>query len=158
MALLLASVLFGVLFGLLLHKLFGHTASDSKVQAENESLRVELETLRSQVDGHFATSGVMFQNLTEEYRKLLEHMAAGARSLEVELPGQLLADFSTAPSLPEPEGETATDAGSDDPAELSVAEEIPADAADPDESEPENSATSSDDEETIASDSQKTGL
>ncbi len=105
MALLLASLLIGVLFGLLLHKLFGRTANDSKVQAENESLRLEIETLRSQVDGHFATSAVMFQNLTDEYRKLLQHMADGARSLDVELPGHLLADFSAAASLPEPSEE-----------------------------------------------------
>ncbi len=111
MALLLASLLIGVLFGLLLHKLFGRTANDSKVQAENESLRLEIETLRSQVDGHFATSAVMFQNLTDEYRKLLQHMADGARSLDVELPGHLLADFSAAASLPEPNEKPSKEPG-----------------------------------------------
>lgn len=119
MALLLASLLIGVLFGLLLHKLFGRTASDSKVQAENESLRLEIETLRSQVDGHFATSAVMFQNLTEEYRKLLQHMADGARSLDVELPGHLLADFSAAASLPEPNEEPSEEPGDEPGADKS---------------------------------------
>jgi len=123
MALLLAGVLLGVLFGVLLNKLFGGGANGNGIKAENESLKVELETLRSQVDGHFATSAVMFQNLTEEYRKLLEHMSAGARSLEVELPVQMLADFSTAPLLPHPEDESAD--------EMPVAEA--SDNAEPDE-------------------------
>ncbi len=135
MALLLASLLIGVLFGLLLHKLFGRTANDSKVQAENESLRLEIETLRSQVDGHFATSAVMFQNLTEEYRKLLQHMADGARSLDVELPGHLLADFSAAASLPEPSeepneapgDEPGADKSSEQPSGESMTEPFPAD-------------------------------
>ncbi|MDF1817628.1 MAG: DUF1043 family protein [Immundisolibacteraceae bacterium] len=131
MALLLASLLIGVLFGLLLHKLFGRTANDSKVQAENESLRLEIETLRSQVDGHFATSAVMFQNLTEEYRKLLQHMADGARSLDVELPGHLLADFSAAASLPEPSDEPGDEPGADklseQPSGESMTKPFPAD-------------------------------
>lgn len=130
MALLLASLLIGVLFGLLLHKLFGRTASDSKVQAENESLRLEIETLRSQVDGHFATSAVMFQNLTDEYRKLLQHMSDGARSLDVELPGHLLADFSAAASLPEPNEEPSDEPGADksseQPSGESMTEPFPA--------------------------------
>jgi len=141
MALLLASLLIGVLFGLLLHKLFGRTANDSKVQAENESLRLEIETLRSQVDGHFATSAVMFQNLTDEYRKLLQHMADGARSLDVELPGHLLADFSAAASLPEPSEEPGDEPGADksseQPSGESMTEPFPAD----------ESATAADDAE-----------
>jgi uncharacterized membrane-anchored protein YhcB (DUF1043 family) len=129
MALLLASLLIGVLFGLLLYKLFGRTANDSKVQAENESLRLEIETLRSQVDGHFATSAVMFQNLTEEYRKLLQHMADGARSLDVELPGHLLADFSAAASLPEPDAKPGADKSNHESTGQSMTEPFPADAS-----------------------------
>lgn len=102
MAVLIIGCLLGVLFGVLLQRLFGSSSNTDQVQAENESLQVELETLRSQVDGHFATSAMMFQNLTGEYRKLLEHMADGARALSVELPEQLLADFSTAPRLQQP--------------------------------------------------------
>ncbi|RLA05781.1 MAG: hypothetical protein DRQ54_07620 [Gammaproteobacteria bacterium] len=99
MALLIASCVLGIFFGVILQRLFGHSSNESEVQVENDSLRVELDSLRSQVDGHFATSAMMFQNLTEEYRKLLEHMASSAQSLEVELPEQMLADFSTVSTL-----------------------------------------------------------
>lgn len=99
MVFLLISFLLGVLLGVLLQRLFHNSTNETALQAENESLQVELETLRSQVDGHFATSAVMFQNLTEEYRKLLQHMAQGAQSLEVELPTEILADFSVIPPL-----------------------------------------------------------
>ncbi len=92
---LLACFLLGGLLGALACRIFGGGNPD-ELRSENESLQVELETRRSQVDGHFATSAVMFQNLTEEYRKLLEHMSAGAQALEVELPEPMLADFSAA--------------------------------------------------------------
>lgn len=99
MVFLLISFVLGVLLGVLLQRLFHSNDNETAMQEENESLQVELETLRSQVDGHFATSAMMFQNLTEEYRKLLQHMAQGARSLDVELPTEILADFSVAPPL-----------------------------------------------------------
>ncbi|MEL0084138.1 MAG: DUF1043 family protein [Gammaproteobacteria bacterium] len=118
MGILIIGCLLGVLFGVLLQRLFGSHPQNAELTEENESLRAEIETLRSQVDGHFATSAVMFKNLTEEYRKLLEHMSDGARALEVELPDQLLADFSggqSAPQLTEQSEAAESGHGSDAP-------------------------------------------
>ena len=98
MLLLLACVVFGIGFGLLLHKLFGKTGNEHSLAKENQQLKSEFDRYRGQVNDHFSTSAELFEKVSDDYRRLLGHMAEGTSNLNVELPERLLADFEVAPT------------------------------------------------------------
>ena len=47
--------------------------------SELEETRLELETHREEVSGHFARTSDLFRDLTEQYTRLYAHLAKGAR-------------------------------------------------------------------------------
>ena len=98
MLLLLTCIVFGIGFGLLLHKLFGKTGNEQTLTKENQQLKDEFDRYRSQVNDHFSTSAELFEKVSDDYRRLLGHMADGTSNLNVELPERLLADFEVAPT------------------------------------------------------------
>ena len=107
MLLLLACVVFGIGFGLLLHKLFGKTGNEHTLAKENQQLKSEFDHYRGQVNNHFSTSAELFEKVSDDYRRLLGHMADGTSNLNVELSDRLLADFEVAPTpLKAPDEET----------------------------------------------------
>ena len=98
MLLLLACVVLGIGFGLLLHKLFGKTGNEQTLAKQNQQLKNDFERYRSQVNDHFSTSAELFERVSDDYRRLLGHMADGTDKLDIELPERLLADFAVAPT------------------------------------------------------------
>lgn len=98
MLLLLACVVLGIGFGLLLHKLFGKTGNEQTLAKQNQQLKSDFERYRSQVNDHFSTSAELFERVSDDYRRLLGHMADGTDKLDIELPERLLADFAVAPT------------------------------------------------------------
>ncbi|MBL4622152.1 MAG: YhcB family protein [Immundisolibacteraceae bacterium] len=98
MLLLLTCVVLGIGFGLLLHKLFGKTGNQHALAKENQQLKSEFERYRGQVNDHFSTSAELFERVSDDYRRLLGHMADGTNNLDIELPERLLADFKVAPT------------------------------------------------------------
>ena len=98
MLLLLTCVVLGIGFGLLLHKLFGKTGNEQQLATENKQLKEEFDRYRGQVNDHFSTSAELFEKVSDDYRRLLGHMAQGTSNLDVELPERLLADFEVAPT------------------------------------------------------------
>ncbi|MFK8016905.1 MAG: YhcB family protein [Gammaproteobacteria bacterium] len=63
------------MLGLLLARLFGGGASESKALDE---LRTEFDEYRDGVSKHFDTTSELFQDMTEKYRDVYNHMAGGA--------------------------------------------------------------------------------
>ena len=98
MLLLLACVVLGIGFGLLLHKLFGKTGNEQTLAKENQQLKNDFERYQGQVNDHFSTSAELFERVSDDYRRLLGHMAEGTNKLDIELPERLLADFAVAPT------------------------------------------------------------
>lgn len=52
-----------------------------KEKARTAEVQAELENYRREVSEHFKTTAVHFESIGAEYRRLYEHMAAGAGSL-----------------------------------------------------------------------------
>lgn len=53
----------------------------SQLQEELDRHRAQFETFRTQVDQHFVKTSELFQDMTERYRSIYEHLAQGAQSL-----------------------------------------------------------------------------
>ncbi len=79
---------------LLRHRLLGGQGLQSKLA----ELETEAENYREQVDQHFERTADLFQEVTEKYRNLHDHLAQGATGLArgakrlppIELPDQML--------------------------------------------------------------------
>ena len=99
MPVLIASLVIGILFGVLLHRLFGKNSGNPEWQQEKEAMEEELRRYREQVNNHFSTSAELFQRLNDSYRDLLKHMADGTQELEVELPARLKHDINQIAAL-----------------------------------------------------------
>ena len=128
MLLLLTCIVFGIGFGLLLHKLFGKTGNEQTLTKENQQLKDEFNRYRSQVNDHFSTSAELFEKVSDDYRRLLGHMADGTSNLNVELPERLLADFEVAPTpLKSPDDQQAPDKEQSPDAQSQQSMEPPAD-------------------------------
>jgi hypothetical protein len=77
---MLLGIVFGIIMGVgltLLAKQF-YSGADGKRIKELEELNAQYQ---QQVDGHFTKSSVLLKGLTEQYRELYRHMAAGAGEL-----------------------------------------------------------------------------
>ena len=99
MPVLIASLVIGILFGVLLHRLFGKNSGNPEWQQEKEAMEEELRRYREQVNNHFSTSAELFQRLNDSYRDLLKHMADGTQELDVELPARLKHDINQIAAL-----------------------------------------------------------
>jgi hypothetical protein len=65
----------GVLIGILLMRLVGQYGGRKK---ELSQLRGEFDDYRGKVKEHFETTSELFQDMTEKYRDVYNHLAAGA--------------------------------------------------------------------------------
>ncbi len=74
----LVALAVGVLIGYLLGRVKG--GSQSLVE-ERDQVRNELESYKEQVTSHFAATAELVNGLTEQYRRVHQHLAAGAQTL-----------------------------------------------------------------------------
>ncbi len=76
--LVLISVLFGGLIGMLMTLMFERRKSGGR---SIEELEQEMEDYKEEVGKHFATTSELFRDMTEKYRDVYNHLAAGSQTL-----------------------------------------------------------------------------
>jgi uncharacterized membrane-anchored protein YhcB (DUF1043 family) len=86
------AVAIGVIVGLIVGWLLFRT--DKKGEETNAALESEMKDYRAKVDAHFAETGRLTHELTENYRKMYKHMASGAMDLCDGQESQALLAFS----------------------------------------------------------------
>ena len=78
----LISFVIGIVVGAIVYKQLKSDEAKVKLLEEQlESVERELETYRDNVHSHFNNSAQLLNNLTDSYREVYRHMAAGAQSL-----------------------------------------------------------------------------
>lgn len=74
--------LVGVAVGLVIGYLLGRGgAGKQQLSQELDSTRAELESYKQEVTGHFETTAELVNGLTEQYRRVHQHLASGAQAL-----------------------------------------------------------------------------
>ena len=77
-----AAFVLGAAAGALAIYLLRHRFNDTQVlRSRLSDLQSELESYRSQVDEHFGRTSDLFQEVTQKYRTLHDHLAQGATGL-----------------------------------------------------------------------------
>ena len=74
----LVALAVGVLIGFLLGRVKGGSQG---LAEERDQVRNELESYRTQVTDHFAATAELVNGLTEQYRRVHQHLATGAQTL-----------------------------------------------------------------------------
>jgi len=78
----LISFVIGIIVGAIVYKqLKSDEAKVKLLEDQLESVERELETYKDNVHSHFNNSAQLLNNLTDSYREVYRHMAAGAQSL-----------------------------------------------------------------------------
>lgn len=102
----------GVAIGLVLGYLLGRGGSNQQQRMANEldAARSELDRYKEEVTEHFETTAELVNGLTEQYRRVHQHLASGAQTLcNDERPGEAL-QASLQPRLGKQDIPTVTDA------------------------------------------------
>ncbi len=73
-----------------------------ELEKELDAARAELVAYRDKVNLHFQTSATLFEDMTERYRAVYQHLAGSAQELCAEQPPALQMDVNTAARLPTP--------------------------------------------------------
>lgn len=120
----------GVLIGFMMGR--SGKADDTRSKLLEEDLkkaRTEMDSYRKEVTSHFEETAALVNQMTEQYRKVHQHLASGAQALcEGQTPRNLLED-SFRPALTQqeqkqPEKDTGTDTSAKaDPAPAATGEE-----------------------------------
>ncbi len=101
-----ASFLLGAAVGAAVMYLLRYRFGDAHaLQRRLKELEAESQTYRAQVDEHFERTSDLFQEVTEKYRDLHDHLAQGATSLtrgaerlpSIELPAKALLEKERSP-------------------------------------------------------------
>lgn len=108
---------FGLVIGVVIFWFYSMGSGSGQAAEELENLKQEHTTYRSKVDNHFLETAELFKDLTDRYREVYKHMAAGADSLCSEDVKKLQAELSSTNLL--------IDAGDAKPVEVE-AEEVTA--------------------------------
>jgi len=121
----LVGVAIGLVIGYLLGR--GNSGKQQEMAGELDAARSELNRYKEEVTEHFETTAELVNGLTEQYRRVHQHLASGAQSLSLnEHPGEAL-QASLQPRLNKHDIPTVTDAV--DNAELEELPEPPRDYA-----------------------------
>ncbi|GGB83482.1 hypothetical protein GCM10011352_06660 [Marinobacterium zhoushanense] len=121
--------LVGVAIGLVIGYLLGRSNSSrqQEMASELDAARAELNKYKDEVTEHFETTAELVNGLTEQYRRVHQHLATGAQTLcSNEQPGEAL-QASLQPRLHKQDIPTVTDAV--DNAEVEELPEPPRDYA-----------------------------
>ena len=106
-----AAFVLGAAAGALVIYLLRHRFNDTQVlRSRLSDLQSELESYRSQVDEHFERTSDLFQEVTQKYRSLHDHLAQGATGLTrgaKRLPSIELPEKAMLPAQPEHEVDAA---------------------------------------------------
>lgn len=79
---IVVAVIVGGAVGFLLSYLLGvRDRHAAKLEDELAHLKADFSDYRGKVDAHFVETSELFQDMTERYRAVYEHLATGARSL-----------------------------------------------------------------------------
>ncbi|MBV1787283.1 YhcB family protein [Marinobacterium sp. D7] len=114
--------LVGVAIGLVIGYLLGRSNSgrQQEMASELDAARAELNKYKDEVTEHFETTAELVNGLTEQYRRVHQHLASGAQTLCTnEQPGEAL-QASLQPRLHKQDIPTVTDA-----VDNAEAEELP---------------------------------
>lgn len=79
------------------------------LEQELASARAELAAYRDKVNQHFQTSAALFEDMTEHYRAVYQHMASSAQTLCAEQPPALQLDLNAPTRLTPPTPTTVAD-------------------------------------------------
>lgn len=120
-SIVLAFILGGLCGGLMIY-FFNDGSSSSDKDKEIDSLRDEHQRYREKVDAHFVETADLFKDLTDRYRDVYKHMAAGADNLCSEEVKQLQADMRNSGLLIEAESESTAETGKEATSDLNVEE------------------------------------
>ncbi len=93
-----------------------------ELEKELETTQAELVSYRDKVNLHFQTTATLFEDMTERYRAVYQHLASGAQELCAEQPAALQVDLDAqARLIPTPSADshaesaaTDTDAAAED--------------------------------------------
>lgn len=99
----------GALIGFLLGRAGGGASKEQALVDELDSARTELEQYKRQVGEHFETTAELVNGLTQQYRKVHQHLAGSAETLCPGLPASAALQHELRPSLSN-EIPTVTDA------------------------------------------------
>jgi len=105
----LAALAIGALIGYLLGRSGGSSSQKRALQEELDTARHELEEYKTQVGRHFEETAELVNGLSEQYRKVYQHLASSAETLCPGLPASMALQHD-ALSKPAQEIPTITDA------------------------------------------------
>ncbi|MBI5039840.1 MAG: YhcB family protein [Gammaproteobacteria bacterium] len=80
-----------------------------ELEQELASARAELAAYNDKVNQHFQTSAALFEDMTERYRAVYQHMASSAQTLCAQRPPALHLDLPASPRLNQPAHTTEAD-------------------------------------------------
>lgn len=88
---IIASGIFGIVVGAALHKQFGHSGTQTRVLKDQlEEAREKNQQYQQKVADHFSETASLLNGLTQQYRDIHQHLAAGADDLCTDESGQSL--------------------------------------------------------------------
>lgn len=94
----LVALAIGALIGYLLGRAGGGSSREQELVDELDSARSELERYRTQVGRHFEETAALVNGLSEQYRKVHQHLASSAESLCPGLPASLALQHEALPT------------------------------------------------------------
>lgn len=89
----------GALIGFLLGRSGGSSSREQELVDELDNARAELEEYKRQVGSHFETTAELINGLTDQYRKVHQHLASSAEQLCPGLPASTALQHELRPSL-----------------------------------------------------------
>ncbi|MBV0933085.1 YhcB family protein [Marinobacterium weihaiense] len=89
----------GALIGFLLGRSGGNSSKEQALSDELECARAELEQYKRHVGDHFETTAELVNGLTEQYRKVHQHLASSAETLCPGLPASAALQHELRPAL-----------------------------------------------------------
>lgn len=99
-----------------------------ELEKELDAVRTELMTYRDKVNQHFQTSATLFEDMTERYRAVYQHLASSAQELCIERPDGLHMNFDAVARLPvAPRNDAADTADVETPPATALEGDHPAD-------------------------------
>ncbi|GAA0788202.1 YhcB family protein [Marinobacterium sediminicola] len=89
----------GALIGFLLGRAGGSSNREQELVDELDNARAELDSYKRQVNRHFEQTAELVNGLTDQYRKVHQHLAASAESLCPGLPASAALQHELRPSM-----------------------------------------------------------
>lgn len=77
----IVALLLGALIGFLMGRTGSGQSQRKKIEEELQCSKAEMDTYKNEVTSHFEQTAALVNELTEQYRKVHQHLATGAQSL-----------------------------------------------------------------------------